>query len=191
ALPISRIHGAAAAQENRLADRLVFISTRHDCHPDFCRARRHDFFAPTAMPILAELNLYPIKSCAGITLREATLTPAGLMHERIYDREWMVVDPDGEMLTQRDFPKMALIVPRIRGDMLEVKAPGMLRLDIPLDLPHPDDQRLLRVRVWNDEVDAYDCDETIATWFSKAIGTDCRLVRFHPQAKRLASTKWT
>lgn len=143
------------------------------------------------MPILAELNLYPIKSCAGITLREATLTPAGLMHERIYDREWMVVDPDGEMLTQRDFPKMALIVPRIRGDMLEVKAPGMLRLDIPLDLPHPDDQRLLRVRVWNDEVDAYDCDETIATWFSKAIGTDCRLVRFHPDVKRIASTKWT
>lgn len=143
------------------------------------------------MPILAELNLYPIKSCAGITLTEATLTPTGLMHEHIYDREWMVVDADGEMLTQREFPKMALIEPRIRGDMLELRAPGMLRLDIPLDLPHPDDERLMRVRVWKDEVDAYDCDDTTATWFSKAIGIDCRLVRFHPNARRIASTTWT
>lgn len=143
------------------------------------------------MPILSELTLYPIKSCAGIALREAVMTPAGLMSEQIYDREWMVVDAEGEALTQREFPKMALIVPRIKGDMLEVRAPGMLRLELPLGLPHPDDERLLRVRVWNDEVDAYDCDDTVATWFSKAIGTDCRLVRFHPEAKRLASMKWT
>ena len=143
------------------------------------------------MPILSELILYPIKSCAGVSLREATLTPAGLMSQQIYDREWMIVDADGEMLTQREFPKMALIVPYIKGDVLEVRAPGMLRLTIPLDLPHPDDERLLRVRVWNDEVEAYDCDETIATWFSKAIGIDCRLVRFHPEAKRLANASWT
>jgi uncharacterized protein YcbX len=143
------------------------------------------------MPILSELILYPIKSCAGISLREATLTPAGLMSQQIYDREWMVVDTDGEALTQREFPKMALIVPSIKGDVLELRAPGMLRLTVPLDLPHPDNERLLRVRIWDDEVDAYDCDETIATWFSKAIGTDCRLVRFHPDAKRLASAKWT
>lgn len=143
------------------------------------------------MPVISELCLYPIKSCAGISLREAVLTPAGLMSEQIYDREWMVVDADGEALTQREFPKMSLIVPRIKGDVLEVRAPGMLRLEIPLGLPHPDDERLLHVRVWDDEVDAYDCDETIATWFSRAIGTDCRLARFHPEAKRLVNKKWT
>ncbi|HTN65028.1 MAG TPA: MOSC N-terminal beta barrel domain-containing protein, partial [Burkholderiaceae bacterium] len=43
------------------------------------------------MPTLTELTLYPIKSCAGIALSEATLTEAGLMSEQIYDREWMVV----------------------------------------------------------------------------------------------------
>lgn len=143
------------------------------------------------MPVVSELCLYPIKSCAGISLSEAVMTPAGLMSQQIYDREWMIVDADGEALTQREFPKMALIVPRIKGDTLEVRAPGMLRLEIPLGLPHPDDEQLLHVRVWDDEVDAYDCDETIATWFSKAIGTDCRLVRFHPNAKRIVSEKWT
>lgn len=143
------------------------------------------------MPVLTELNLYPIKSCAGIALREATLTPAGLMSEHIYDREWMVVDPQGEFITQRDYPKMALIAPRIKADTLELRAPGMLRLEIPLGLPDPDEARTLNVRVWKDMVSAYDCGETTATWFSSFLGTPCRLVRFHAEAKRIANTEWT
>ena len=76
------------------------------------------------MPHLTELVLYPIKSCAGISLREATVTPAGLMSEHIYDREWMVIDEHGQFLTQREAPQMALIVPRLRSETLELRAPG-------------------------------------------------------------------
>ncbi|HJV75492.1 MAG TPA: MOSC N-terminal beta barrel domain-containing protein [Noviherbaspirillum sp.] len=143
------------------------------------------------MPTLTELNLYPIKSCAGIALREATLTSAGLMYEHIYDREWMVVDAKGEFMTQRQYPKMAIITPRIKSDTLEVRAPGMLRLEIPLGLPAPEDERSINVRVWNDTVQAYDCDETTAAWFSNYLGVPCRLVRFHSQARRIANTSWT
>ena len=143
------------------------------------------------MPILTELNLYPIKSCAGISLREATLTSAGLMSENIYDREWMVVDEKGEFLTQRTHPKLALVTPRIKADTLELRAPGMLRLEIPLGLPDPEEAKTLQVYVWEDTVQAYDCDETTAAWFSNALGTPCRLVRFHADARRLASSKWT
>jgi uncharacterized protein YcbX len=143
------------------------------------------------MPILTELNLYPIKSCAGIALREATLTAAGLMSEHIYDREWMVVDTQGAFMTQRDYPKMALIAPRIKSETLELRAPGMLRLEIPLGLPDPEEEKTLNVRVWDDTVKAYNCDETTATWFSKFLGTPCRLVRFHASAKRIANSTWT
>jgi uncharacterized protein YcbX len=143
------------------------------------------------MPTLAALHLYPIKSCAGIELREAVITAAGLMSEHIYDREWMVVDAQGEFMTQRQHPRMALIKPRIKADTLELRAPGMLRLEIPLGLPDPHDASTLTVRVWNDTVKAYDCDQITATWFSNALGVACRLVRFHPQAKRLANQSWT
>ena len=143
------------------------------------------------MPILTELNLYPIKSCAGISLREATLTAAGLMSEQIYDREWMIVDENGDALTQREYPKMALIEPRIKADTLELRAPGMLRLEVPLGLPDPEDEKRIRVQVWDDQVDAYDCDDTTALWFSNALGVKCRLVRFHPDATRYSSKKWT
>lgn len=143
------------------------------------------------MAILTELNLYPIKSCAGIGLREATLTAAGLMTDHIYDREWMVVDAQGEFMTQRRHPKMALITPSIKSDTLELRAPGMLRLEIPLGLPDPQEARTVQVRVWNDTVPAYDCDETTATWFSNFLGTPCRLVRFHAAATRIADAVWT
>lgn len=143
------------------------------------------------MPTLTELTLYPIKSCAGIALSEATLTEAGLMSEQIYNREWMVVDLEGNFLTQRQHPRMASIVPRIRAETLELRAPGMLRLDIPLGLPHPDDARTITVRVWDDKLEALDCDDLTAAWFSNAVGLPCRLVRFHPDARRIASLEWT
>jgi uncharacterized protein YcbX len=143
------------------------------------------------MPILTELNLYPIKSCAGVALRQATLTKAGLMSEHIYDREWMVVDAQGRFMTQREFPKMALIVPRIKADTLELRAPGMLRLEIPLGLPAPEDASARNVQVWSDTVQAYDCDDTTAAWFSNYLGTPCRLVRFHADAKRHGNAEWT
>jgi MOSC domain-containing protein len=143
------------------------------------------------MAALTALNLYPVKSCAGISLSETVVTPAGLMSQRIYDREWMAVDAEGVFMTQRDHPKMALIVPRLKADTLELRAPGMLRLEIPLHLPHPDDARVIDVRVWHDTVQAYECDRTTAAWFTNFLGAPCRLVRFHADARRIANPVWT
>ena len=143
------------------------------------------------MAILSELIFYPVKSCAGISVREATLTSAGLAVDAVYDREWMVIGEDGQFLTQREHPRMALISPRLKSDTLELRAPGMLRLEIALGLPDPADEVTREVTLWDDTVLAYDCDEVTATWFSKALGMPCRLVRFHPGASRFASAKWT
>jgi uncharacterized protein YcbX len=134
------------------------------------------------MPILSQLVFYPIKSCAGISLSTATLTGAGLMHEHIYDREWMLVDDEGNFLTQREHPRMALIVPRLRSDTLELRAPGMLRLEIGLDLPDPEHAPTRQVRLWSQVLKAYDSDELTSTWFSRFLGVSCHLVRFHPDA---------
>ncbi|MEO6354000.1 MAG: MOSC N-terminal beta barrel domain-containing protein [Oxalobacteraceae bacterium] len=143
------------------------------------------------MATLTELHFYPIKSCAGIALQQATLTPAGLMHDLIYDREWMVVDAHGNFMTQREHPAMARITPRIQGDCLKLRAPGMLELEIPLDLPDPEHAQTLEVRVWDDTLIAYDCDALTAHWFSQVLDVQCRLVRFHPHASRVTNSRWT
>lgn len=143
------------------------------------------------MPNISELVVYPVKSCAGISVRTASLTRYGLAVDRVYDREWMVVGEDGQFLTQREHPKLALVVPRIKTDVLELRAPGMLRLELPLDLPHPGEEVTRTVRIWDDPVLAYDGGDLAATWFSNAVGAPCRLVRYHPDAARTTSGKWT
>jgi uncharacterized protein YcbX len=143
------------------------------------------------MPILSEIILYPIKSCGGIALREVSVTSAGLMTAQIYDREWMVVDANGVCLTQREHPRMALITPTLKADTLELRAPGMLRLEIPLGLPDPAQAPTLTTHIWEETLQAYDCDELTAEWFTKAIGVPCRLARFHADVERAVSDQWT
>jgi uncharacterized protein YcbX len=68
-----------------------------------------------------------------------------------------------------------------------LRAPGMLALHIALDAV----EEPVRVRVWDDEVAAYDMGAVAAQWFSDFLGQKLRLVRFDPEHKRLSSMAWT
>lgn len=132
---------------------------------------------------LASLHVYPVKSCAGVTLDEALLIETGLE----FDRAWMVVDADGEFVSQRELPRMALIACTLKHSELVLRAPGMLALHLALDTV----EQPTRVRVWNDEVAAYDMGELAARWFSDFLRQELRLVRFDPEQKRLSNRAWT
>lgn len=141
------------------------------------------------MATLTELVLYPIKSCAGMPVAAATLTVEGLAAHGVHDREWMLVTEDGQFLTQREHPRMALVTPRVDGAALEATAPGMAALR--LDLARAAGARTRRVQVWDDLVDAADCGDAAAAWFAQVLGAACRLVRFGAGAVRPGSTRWT
>ncbi|MGH6623290.1 MAG: MOSC domain-containing protein, partial [Burkholderiaceae bacterium] len=139
------------------------------------------------MTRLAQLNLYPIKGCRGIALTAAEFTSTGLEFDEVGDREWVVSDADGEFLSQRELPKMALIETRIEHGLLILKAPGMLRLDVPL----ASEGDVVKVRVWNDTLDAVTQGELTDAWFSAFLGQPCRLLRFDPEQRRLSNSKFT
>lgn len=132
---------------------------------------------------LAALGLHPVKSCGALAPREALLVETGFD----LDRAWMVVDPQGEMLTQREHPKLALVKPTLRLSDLLLKAPGMLGLHLALDAV----ETPTRVRVWDDVVKAWDMGDLAAQWFSDYLGTPARVVRFDPDETRLADRAWT
>lgn len=136
---------------------------------------------------IAELNLYPVKGCRGIALREAALAETGLTMEEIGDREWVVVDADGEFLSQREYPKMALIETRLAAGHLELKAPGMLRMQVPF----ASEGDVAQVRVWEDKVAAVTQGEVADHWFSSYLGVPARLMRFDYEGQRLASHRYT
>jgi uncharacterized protein YcbX len=132
---------------------------------------------------IASVNLHPIKSCGGIAVTEALLIETGLE----LDRAWMVVDDKGDMITQRERPRLALVKPTLRADDMVLRAPGMLALHIALDAV----EGATRARVWDDEVKAYDMGALAAQWFTDFIGQPARLVRFDPEQKRLSDKAWT
>lgn len=132
---------------------------------------------------ISALYVHPIKSCAGVGVRDALLIETGLE----FDRAWMVVDIHGRFLTQRELPRMALIVPTLKHTELVLRAPGMLALHLALDAVAAP----TRVTVWNDEVAAYDMGDLAAQWFSDFLGQKCRLARFDPEQKRLSNKQWT
>ena len=132
---------------------------------------------------VAALHVHPVKSCAGIATDEALVAETGLD----LDRQWMIVDAQGEMFTQRDVPRMALIATKFQHGALVLRAPGMLALHLSLDTV----EEATRVRVWNDQVKAFSMGALAAQWVSDFLGQAARIVRFDPDQRRLSSAQWT
>ena len=118
---------------------------------------------------LSGLYVYPIKSCAGISLGSAELDSTGLRH----DRRWMLVDETGEFMSQRAHPRMALISTHLSNEHLTVGASGMPDLQIPL---HPTDVDLIDVSVWGDANRGALVGEEADRWFGEFLRFPCRLV---------------
>lgn len=135
------------------------------------------------MATISQINVYPIKSCAGIALDEARMFAHGLE----YDRHWMLVDTSGRFVTQRTMPRMALIEPELAGGELVVRAPGQAPFRTPLDAAVLSDAERIEVTVWRSTLNALDVGGEAAQWFSAFLGAPLRLVRFDPAAQRIAN----
>ena len=132
---------------------------------------------------LHSLHVYPVKSCAGIDVRESMVVETGLE----FDRAWMLVDAQGRFVTQRELPRMALVRTELKTYELVLRAPGMLALHVALDTV----EQAVRVTVWNDDVAAYDMGDLCAQWFTDFLGRPLRLARFDPEQQRLSERRWT
>ena len=120
---------------------------------------------------ISALHIYPVKSLGGISLQEATLTSKGLM----YDRNWMLLDENGVFMTQRKYPKMALILTKIKNGQLifSYKETGSIT-SIPILKKYGE---TIQSKVWNNSCEVQKVD-SIGEWFSEIFGFRCTLVFF-------------
>lgn len=132
---------------------------------------------------LSGLYYYPIKSCAGTLVDRAQTDERGI----VGDREYMVVDNDGHFITQREYPRMALIQPqRDKTGILRVNAPEMSTLTIdPMD-----GEEHRQITVWRYTGPAIDMGNQAAQWLSDFLGTPARLVRQDHQHKRQVNPQY-
>lgn len=123
------------------------------------------------MPTLSALHIYPIKSCAGISVAEWEVDALGFR----FDRRWMVVTPRGQFITQRELPALALVRVEIAPPHLHLKAPGQPDLLTPLA---PLGGRPIATQVWDDPVRVVAPDHKADEWFSDYLGHEVVLAHF-------------
>ncbi|MDN3668678.1 MOSC domain-containing protein [Echinicola jeungdonensis] len=120
---------------------------------------------------LQDIYIYPIKSLGGIRLEQTQVGIKGFQ----WDRRWMLVDENGQFLTQRTIHKMALLQVQLRekGVVVFHKQKPELSLQIPLE---PETQHFIPVTVWSDKVEGQIVSPTANQWFSEFLGQPCQLV---------------
>lgn len=124
------------------------------------------------------LFIYPVKSFAGISVEQAELTPFGLTG----DRQWMLVNQQGIMQTQRKRPEMGLIHATPFGEGIRLNKRGLEPIDVMINtLETPRD-----VNIWKDTVQAYQAPPPINAWITSALNSPepLQLVYFDQNAHR-------
>ena len=116
--------------------------------------------------------VHPVAGCQGLDKPEL----------QEYDRRWFVVDDAGQWLTATSAPGLSQVNCEVRMGALVLRAPGMLRLDIPMDVIEDDDSVRRHAVVGDKRVEVVDEGDVCATWFSHVTGKSCRLVKVHPYA---------
>ena len=121
------------------------------------------------MITVSTLVYYPIKACRGFEVESARVERMGLQH----DRRMMVVTAEGAFLTQREYPRLALVTPALQDGTLTLSAPPYDSLRIGVQsggTPWP-------VDLWHSKaIHAIDQGEEAAQWFSDWLGASVRLV---------------
>ena len=89
-----------------------------------------------------------------------------------FDRRWMVVRPDGGMVTQRDTPRLATIHPHLDNGALRLEAAGM----DPLTLPAAPAGDPVGVTIHGTGAVGCAVSPDADAWLSNVLGADRRLV---------------
>ena len=148
---------------------------------------------------VSQLLIYPIKSCAGISISEAYVTPGGLLdtqNHRIKDRAWAIVkiaseesrqhatkcckhfDLLYEPITIRSHPKMVLIQPSFdqnNGEMT-LTVPSGQKVDAPiLSIRVPQ----LEILLWNTLCQGCDQGDEVAKFLTEFFNSSVPLRLVH------------
>jgi uncharacterized protein YcbX len=131
------------------------------------------------------LFIYPVKSCAGISVSNAFISSTGFQ----WDRQWVLVNERGRFITQRQEPKLALVKvslppevlhdswgPLPKNAFLSFNAPGMQQLKVPL-VPSAPLEKIDHVIVWSWSGPGLLEGPDATRWFTEYLGKPARLIR--------------
>lgn len=127
---------------------------------------------------IQSLHLYPIKSARGFSVDQIHIDAWGPK----FDREWVIVDENGQFQSQRQTPQMAKIETALGSESLRVQVLGT---DFFVPLKRQGQAVKAQIKVWKADIEADlqpvpGLDEAISTLLNKK----CRLVRYGATSAR-------
>ncbi|MFE4974607.1 MOSC domain-containing protein [Kitasatospora sp. NPDC056651] len=128
---------------------------------------------------LTGLHVYPVKSMYRLSPDDAVVQPWGLAG----DRRWMLADPTGRFVSQRENPALGQIRAGLLPDgTLALTAPDGSRIEVPAPTVATGDP-LAEVEVWGTRFRAAGAAEKAHQWIAEHLG-DYRLVHLDdPRAR--------
>ncbi|MFD1008460.1 MOSC N-terminal beta barrel domain-containing protein [Oceanisphaera ostreae] len=128
------------------------------------------------MAVITQLNIYPLKSAAGISSNEAFVTREGILG----DRRYMLAKPDGRFVTARTHPRLQSIQVTIVAGGLDLRyGDGALAVRHSVFLQQP-----ITTTVWDDDFIALSTHPEYDAWFSQILGEPLQLVWLGEHSQR-------
>lgn len=135
------------------------------------------------IPLIASaLYIYPVKSCAPVSVESLTFDDCGLL---IGDREWAVVDENSCLVWQGSHPRLALVHPEFEADTLTLRNRNGDFVHVGPPATHAPSN----VSIWNDvtkQIDVFaasDAGDDVAAFLQRTVGARFRLVRLGREAR--------
>lgn len=124
---------------------------------------------------VASLFRYPLKSAAGVSCREIELDRFGVRD----DRRWMMIDPAGSPVTQREAPRLALLRARSSPAGLHLEwgngeEGGKVEARTTVERPGRGAPRV-PVTIWGDALQLPLAAEAANAWLTGHLGLEARL----------------
>lgn len=137
------------------------------------------------MATISEIHIFPVKGLSGTRVESAQLGRRGLEH----DRRWMLIDPDGVFLSQRELPEMVFLQAFVADGALCVRDLKRRQEDLVLPL-HGGIREKARAQIWMDWVDVELLGSKADAWFTSALQTTCRMVFMPDTTERQVDLKY-
>ena len=128
--------------------------------------------------ILSQINVFPVKSTAGVQLTSAWVEKTGLS----FDRRFLITFPDGSMITARKYLQLVKVSSVLKPDGLVLSYPGLPCLI----LRYSDfSMEVTGTGVWSDRFDAYKTHSAAGNWFTQIIGEPVNLLYLGDDSNRV------
>jgi hypothetical protein len=134
---------------------------------------------------LTEINIFPVKSLSGYSVKSAVVTDRGLK----YDRRWMLIDENGKFITQRSMNNMALLRAEVKGEVVELSS-KISNEKITFNVNQETDKNI-EALIWDDIVSTNQVSELIDEWLSDTLNIKCSLVYMPEDSKRMVDYKYS